>query len=67
MPNPDARVPRQQDLLRAAMATLGMTRDAFAKRFGLTRRALDTYLLPADSAEARPLSIAFWVLSPTRL
>lgn len=45
----------QQDLLREAMSRLRMTRDAFADRFGLTRRALDTYLLPSGSAEARML------------
>ena len=37
------------------MNVLGMTRDAFAHRFGLTRRALDTYLLPDASAELRHL------------
>lgn len=37
------------------MQLLRLTRDAFAERFGVTRRALDTYLLPATSNEARPM------------
>jgi len=45
----------QQEVLRASMALLGLTRDAFAHRFGIARRALDTYLLPSTSAEFRPL------------
>ncbi|TXH43215.1 MAG: aspartate carbamoyltransferase [Burkholderiaceae bacterium] len=45
--------PAQQALLRDAMRQLGLTRDAFATRLGVTRRALDSWLLPEDSKEHR--------------
>lgn len=44
---------QQQTLLRDAMRRLNMTRDAFANRIGVSRRALDTWLLPDESAESR--------------
>ena len=43
----------QQAFLRDAMRRMNMTRDAFANRIGVTRRALDTWLLPDDSQESR--------------
>lgn len=45
----------QQEFLRDAMSSLDLTRDAFADRFGVTRRALDTWLLPTDSSGFRPV------------
>ena len=45
----------QQVVLRNAMRTLNMTRDAFAQRLGVTRRALDAWLLPSGSAESRTI------------
>ena len=44
---------QQQTILRDAMRRLNMTRDAFASRIGVTRRALDTWLLPDESPESR--------------
>ncbi|KQR74294.1 aspartate carbamoyltransferase [Burkholderia sp. Leaf177] len=46
---------QQQTLLRDAMRRLNMTRDAFANRIGVARRALDTWLLPDESAESRAM------------
>jgi hypothetical protein len=46
----------QPIFLRQAMGVLQMTRDEFAARFGITRRALDTWLLPPTSSEFRPIS-----------
>lgn len=46
----------QPIFLRQAMAVLQMTRDQFAARFGITRRALDTWLLPPTSSEFRPIA-----------
>ena len=45
----------QQAFLRDAMRRLNMTREAFANRIGVSRRALDTWLLPDDSQESRGL------------
>ena len=36
----------QQAFLRDAMRRLNLTRDVFATRIGVKRRALDTWLLP---------------------
>ena len=46
---------QQQDFLRDAMRRLNLTRDAFSDRLGVRRRALDTWLLPEDSAESRSM------------
>ena len=43
----------QQSTLREAMKRLKLTRDGFAGRLGVTRRALDSWLLPAASREHR--------------
>lgn len=45
----------QQTFLRDAMRRLNMTRDSFADRIGVRRRALDTWLLPEDSGEYRTM------------
>jgi DNA-binding XRE family transcriptional regulator len=45
----------QQELLREAMAQLGMTRDEFASRISVARRTLDKWLLPNESNDFRPL------------
>ena len=45
----------QQAFLRDAMRRMNMTRDAFANRIGVSRRALDTWLLPEDSQESRSM------------
>lgn len=46
---------QQQTLLRDAMRRLNMTRDSFASRIGVSRRALDTWLLPDESPESRAM------------
>jgi len=43
----------QQSFLRDAMRRLNMTREAFSTRIGVSRRALDTWLLPEESQEFR--------------
>src|SRR5690625_134817 len=43
----------QQVLLRDAMRRLNLTRDVFATRIGVKRRALDSWLLPESSQEFR--------------
>ncbi|MFA5664987.1 aspartate carbamoyltransferase [Castellaniella sp.] len=45
----------QQVLLRDAMRRLNLTRDLFAARIGVKRRALDTWLLPEGSQESRAM------------
>lgn len=48
-------MPNQQDELRAVMRRLGLTRNQLAERIGVSRRALDTWLLPASSGEHRSM------------
>src|SRR5690554_7718608 len=43
----------QQVFLRDAMRRLNLTRDVFASRIGVKRRALDSWLLPEGSQEFR--------------
>src|SRR6185436_14990631 len=45
----------QQTLLRDTMQRLQLTRDSFADRIGVTRRALDGWLLPQDSKQHRAM------------
>ncbi|HLS43169.1 MAG TPA: aspartate carbamoyltransferase, partial [Paenalcaligenes sp.] len=45
----------QQVFLRDAMRRLNLTRDIFAARIGVKRRALDTWLLPEGSQEFRSM------------
>jgi aspartate carbamoyltransferase catalytic subunit len=45
----------QQVFLRDAMRRLNLTRDVFAARIGVKRRALDTWLLPEGSQEFRAM------------
>src|SRR5450830_889451 len=44
---------QQQSFLRDTMRRLNLTREAFAARIGVSRRALDTWLLPQESQEFR--------------
>ncbi len=44
---------QQQAFLRDAMRRLNLTRESFAERVGVSRRALDTWLLPENSQESR--------------
>ncbi|WP_432258360.1 transcriptional regulator [Cupriavidus sp. TMH.W2] len=46
---------KQQDLLRYAMTHLSMNRKQFAEEIATTKRALDNWLLPTESAEHRPM------------
>ena len=48
-------MPAQQALLRDAMQRLSLTRNAFAEKLGVSRRALDTWLLPETSSERRTM------------
>ena len=45
----------QQAFLRDAMRRMNLTRDVFASRIGVKRRALDTWLLPEGSQEYRAM------------
>ncbi|MEE4910908.1 hypothetical protein V2K30_17835 [Pseudomonas alliivorans] len=45
----------QQVFLRDAMRRLNFTRDALAQRLGVSRRALDSWLLPDESVEMRKM------------
>jgi aspartate carbamoyltransferase catalytic subunit len=45
----------QQSVLRESMHRLDLTRNAFAERLGVSRRALDTWLLPTGSGGHRAM------------
>ena len=47
--------PTQQDYLKAAKRTLGLTWDEFAAQAGIHPRAFKTYRMPDDSRDHRPL------------
>ncbi len=50
----------QQKFLREAMVALSMTRDEFAARIGASRRRLDNWLLPTESAGYREMDEMAW-------
>lgn len=50
----------QQEFLRDAMQTLGMTRPQFAERIGTKARTLDNWLLPSESNEFRSMPDMVW-------
>ena len=61
MPRKSAKPPlSQQAFLRDAMEQLQMTRDEFALRLGASRRRVDNWLLPSDSAGFRELDPVVW-------
>ncbi|WP_347557807.1 transcriptional regulator [Robbsia sp. KACC 23696] len=53
-------VQTQQDFLLAAMGTLGMTRDEFAKRLSVGDRTLEKWLAPADGPDFTTLPDIVW-------
>jgi hypothetical protein len=52
--------PSQQDFLRVAMQSLGLTRDEFGKRFSVPRSTLDKWLAPDGSKEHRGMPDIAW-------
>lgn len=50
----------QQRFLHAAMTELQLGRAAFAERFGMTKRALDNWLMPLGSTEYRDMPQMAW-------
>jgi hypothetical protein len=53
---------KQQDALRQAMNRSGQTRDRFAIEMGVSRRALDKWLLPDSSRDFRRMPEIAWRL-----
>jgi len=53
---------KQQDALRQAMNQSGQTRDQFANTMGVSRRALDKWLLPDTSGDFRRMPETAWRL-----
>jgi aspartate carbamoyltransferase catalytic subunit len=52
----------QQEMLRAHMVALRLTREQFANQLGVKKRALETWLLPESSKECRRMPEAIWQL-----
>lgn len=50
----------QQDFLREAMQALGLTRDAFGRRFSVPRSTLDKWMAPSGSKEHRAMPEIAW-------
>ncbi|MDN7726546.1 transcriptional regulator [Burkholderia gladioli] len=50
----------QQEFLRQAMTTLGMTRAQFAKRISVPIKTLDKWLAPKDTTDFRNLPDVVW-------
>ncbi|WP_432263033.1 transcriptional regulator [Cupriavidus sp. TMH.W2] len=50
----------QQQFLHEAMTELQLGRVAFAERFGMTKRALDNWLMPSGSTGYRDMPQLAW-------
>ena len=50
----------QQDFLRDAMQSLGLSRDGFSRRFSVPRSTLDKWLAPTGSNEYRAMPEMAW-------
>ncbi|ABO60410.1 transcriptional regulator (plasmid) [Burkholderia vietnamiensis] len=50
----------QQEFLREAMTTLGMTRAEFAKRISVPIKTLDKWLAPNDTSDFRNMPDVVW-------
>lgn len=50
----------QQEFLRAAMDSLGMSQAEFATRLGTSERRLAFWLLPSDAKDYRELDEVIW-------
>lgn len=55
-----AGVQPQQEFLREAMGTLGMTRAAFAKRISVPEKTLDKWLAPSETTDFRNMPEVVW-------
>ena len=50
----------QQEFLRHAITTLGMTRAEFARRISVPIKTLDKWLAPADTGDFRNMPDGVW-------
>jgi predicted transcriptional regulator len=55
-----AKVRTQQDFLREAMKTLGLTRTAFAARISVPEKTLNKWLSPVDTSDYRNMPEVVW-------
>lgn len=55
-----AGVQTQQEFLREAMGSLGMTRAAFAKRISVPEKTLDKWLSPSETTDFRNMPEVVW-------
>ncbi|MEW6347089.1 MAG: transcriptional regulator [Paraburkholderia sp.] len=56
----NANVQAQQDFLREAMQTLGLTRTAFATRISVPEKTLNKWLAPCDTGDYRNMPGVVW-------
>lgn len=55
-----AKVQTQQEFLREAMQSLGLTRAAFAARISVPEKTLNKWLAPGDTGDYRNMPDVVW-------
>lgn len=60
MANSNAKMQMQQDFLREAMQSLGLTRTAFATRISVSEKTLNKWMAPVDTSDYRNMPDVVW-------
>jgi ribosome-binding protein aMBF1 (putative translation factor) len=55
-----ATIQTQQEFLREAMQSLGLTRSGLAKRISVAEKTLDKWLAPANTSDYRNMPDVVW-------
>ncbi|MEX3859406.1 putative transcriptional regulator [Paraburkholderia youngii] len=55
-----ATIQSQQEFLRDAMQSLGLTRSGFAKRISVPEKTLDKWLAPVNTSDYRNMPDVVW-------
>ncbi len=60
MANSNAKMQMQQEFLREAMQSLGLTRAAFATRISVSEKTLNKWMAPVDTSDYRNMPEVVW-------